>query len=220
MSELSDLELAATLLFLLGEPIPHSPALESKASEMIQAAGSREEILREAARLCGNQETPQQLYLCSKVYSWLGRAYSHKVIHCASEYLKTPGWDALPKNVREENGIWVDQAQESRASVYMVLASAQEMEGALSQAFSNYEEAYYLTPYNAMCTVKAAEVLKKLRSSEEALNYLKTQQSNVYYEPVLYRDDAKTIQRNELFKQLVDAHILKLSKEIKAVDKN
>lgn len=206
----ADPELAAALLFLLGEPVPHDPKLEKAAGEIQKATDDRQKLLSEVIELCGEPTTPQTLYLCEKAYSWLGKGYSRETVRLAKAYLEGEEWDALFGRTEVVDGIQVDRGDASRAGVLIDLAGAQEGIGALEEAYSNYRQAYELEPYNAMVVVKAAEVLSKLRGREEALNFMLQQRSSLYYEPVKYHDSLGRLRRNEVFRELIEAHILKL----------
>lgn len=207
----SDIELAAALFYALGEPVEHDFLLEKKALQLKEQIKDRERLLLKIIELCGDPRTPRQYYLCAKAYSWLGKSYCGQVIHYANEYLNTDGWNSSPNNVKEENGIRINRADSRRGEIYMVLASALESAGNAEEAYSDYSEAYYLEPYNAMAVIKAADVLVKLRGRAEALEFLLQQKQSEYYKPVKYRDALGNIRCNDLFKQLLDAHILKLS---------
>jgi hypothetical protein len=73
-------------------------------------------------------------------------------------------------------------------------------------------EAYHLEPYNALYAVKAADVIAKSRSREEAVNFLHNQKSSAYYLPTKYIDPQGNHCRNDTFRQLIDSHMLKLQK--------
>ena len=206
----NDPELAAALFFLLGEPVPHDPKLEKAAGEIQKNTDDRQKLLLRVIELCGEPTAPQTLYLCEKAYSWLGKTYSRETIRLAKAYLEGEEWDALSSKIEMVDGIEIDHRDEHRAGVLIDLARAQEGVGALEEAYSNYLQAYDLEPYNAMVVVKAAEVLSRLRGREEALNFLLQQRSSLYYEPVKYRDSLGRVRRNEVFRELVEAHILKL----------
>ena len=64
-----------------------------------------------------------------------------------------------------------------------------------------------------MNAIKVADVLVKQHGREEALEYLKQQRQSQYYESVKYTDMLGHIRKNDLFKQLLDAHILKLQEK-------
>lgn len=205
-----DPELAAALLFLLGEPVPHDPKLESDAGKIVEEAGDREKLLLGIAALCGGPETPRKLYLREKAYSRLGKKYCRETVRCASEYLEGEGWSALSRGTEEQDGIEVDSGDARRAGVLLDLAAAQEEAGELEAAYSSYLEAYELAPHNAMVAVKASDVLSRLRGRGEALNFLLEQRRALYYEPVRYRDSLGRVHRNAVFRDLIEAHILKL----------
>lgn len=209
-TEEQNLDLAAALFFLLGEAVPHSTDFEKEASGMIDEIKDREKLLLKIIQLCGTPHTPKQLYLLEKAYSWLGKKYDKETVEFAGRYLHTEGWDELPKRIKAENGISVNHAAAHRASVFIDLAKAQEGLEHLDLALSNFQTAYQLEPYNAMAAIKIADVLTKMRGKEEALQFLIQQKGSIYYSPVKYTDAFGTVHHNDLFKQLLDAHILKL----------
>ncbi len=202
-------DLAAALLALLGERVPHDEDLERRAAELIREAGSREKAFLKVTELCGRPRTPRQCYLCTKAYSRLGAKYSLQTIRCAERYLASPGWAELPDGDKMENGIRVNLAARCRAGILMNLAGALEESGDQRNAYYNYIEAYGLEPYNAMCAIKAANVLARLGRMQEAYRFLQLQKRSVYYRPVKYRDALGQARSNDLFRQLIDAHLLR-----------
>jgi tetratricopeptide (TPR) repeat protein len=206
----ADPELAAALFYLLGEPVPHDPKLERTAGEIRNSINNKEKLLLKIIELCGNSSEPRELYLCEKAYSWLGKKYCRQTIQYAKRYLESAGWDALSGRTEKNEGIVIDYGDARRAGVFIDLAKALEETGNLEEAYSNYLHAYDLEPYNAMVVIKAAEVLLRSRGREEALNFLFQQRHSLYYDPIKYRDSAGKIHRNEVFKDLLEAHIRKL----------
>ncbi|QEY34286.1 hypothetical protein FL966_04020 [Caproiciproducens galactitolivorans] len=203
-------DLAAALFSLLGEAIPHRRAFEEEAKRLIHQIRDREKILLKIIELCGEPKTPKHLYLIEKAYSWLGKKYYNETIKYAGEYLRTASWNELPNRIKVENGITVNYASAQRASVLVDLAKAQEGLGHLDAALLNFMEAYRLAPYSAMNAIKVADVIAKKHGREEALLFLKQQKESQYYVPVQYKDLQGNVRKNDLFKQLLDAHILKL----------
>ena len=206
-------ELAAALFYLLGEPVPHNPKLEKTAGRIWDATDDREQLLLKIIELCGNSTEPRELYLCEKAYSWLGRNYCRQTIQYAHRYLESKGWDALSGRTEMVEGIQVDHGDSRKAGVLIDLAKALQETGRLEEAYSTYLQAYDLVPYNAMVVIKAAEVLSSIRGRQEALNFLLQQRSSLYYEPVKYRDSAGKICRNGVFRDLIEAQILKLQEK-------
>ena len=82
-------DLAAALFFVLGEAVPHRRSLEEKAIALRDEIKDREKILLKVIELCGDLQTPKQLYLVEKAYSWLGKKYYNETVHYAGEYLHT-----------------------------------------------------------------------------------------------------------------------------------
>lgn len=206
-------DLAAALFYVLGKSVPHRTSLEEEAQKIWEASGVRDQILHKIIELCGDAETPKQKYLVAKAYSWLGKNYDAQLIAAASDYLHTEGWNELAGKSVEDDGIVVNYAAAQRASVLLDLAKAQEGEGRLDAALFNFMEAYRIEPYRAMYVIKAADVVMKLHGREEALTFLEAQKKSKYYEPVRYIDVQGNARRNDLFKQLLDAQILKLREE-------
>lgn len=203
-------ELAAALFYVSGGAAPHPYELEAKARELAARIGDRPKILLKVVELCGKPVTPKQLYLATRAYSFLGRQYAEKTEQCASAYLATNGWEELPRKTVGEEGIPVNGAAASRASIVLDLAAAEEDLGKLDAAAAHYLEAYRLEPYRAMYAIKAADVMVRLGRKEEALLFLRQQRENRYYTPVRYRDSQGMLCRNTTFRELLNAHILKL----------
>ncbi|QAT49823.1 hypothetical protein EQM14_08545 [Caproiciproducens sp. NJN-50] len=205
-------ELAAALLYLLGEPVPHDPKLEKEAGQIQNVAGGHEELFLRIIELCGKPAGPMELYLCEKAYSWLGKNYCRQTIQFAERYLESDGWEDLSGRMEMVEGIQVDYGESRRAGVLIDLAKAQEEIGELRESYSNYLRAYELVPYNAMAVIKAAEVLLRFRGRTETLNFLLQQRGSPYYDPIKYRDPTGKIQWNGIFKELLESYILKLQK--------
>ncbi len=206
-------DLAAALFSVLGESVPYRSSLTEEATRLRDEIQDREKVLLKIVELCGELKTPKQLYLAEKAYSWLGKQYYSQVIQYAGAYLHTEGWNELFGRAKEENGISINYAAAQRASVLLDLAKAQEGTGHLESALFNFMEAYQLEPYSAMNAIKAADVIAKLHGREEALMFLMQQKKSKYYTPVKYTDSQGSARRNDVFKQLLDAHILKLQEE-------
>lgn len=209
----SNEDLAAALFFTLGESVPYHSSLLDEADRLRNEIKDREAILLKIVELCGEPTTPKQLYLIEKAYSWLGKKYYNKVIQYAGEYLHTEGWSELPSRTKEENGISIHYAAVQRASVLIDLAKAQEEAGKLESALFNFMEAYQLEPYSAMDAIKAADVIAKLHGREEALLFLVQQKKSKYYDSIKYTDSQGTVRHNNVFRELLDAHILKLRED-------
>lgn len=207
--EKKDIEFAAALLSTAGISVEHNKSLDRKAEDMKNSLGGREELLRKVIGLCGLPETPKQYYICTKAYSLLGNSY--KVIKYARAYLDDSGGDLFDNTFVDEDGITVNRGEAKRAGVMMDLASSLEKTGNLNDAYYYFSEVYRLQPYNAMAAIKCADVLVKLRSKKEALDFLLEQKIGGYYEPVMYTDALGRKRKNDLFKRLIDAHILKFS---------
>lgn len=205
--------LAATILFLLGEPVPHDPKRESEAGKRIDFAASRENVLLEAVALCGRPDTPGRLYLCEKAASRLGKPYCRETIRLADQYLKGEEWAGLPRGAEVLDGISVDDRDALRAGVLLDLAAAREEAGEGESAYSAYLAAYELIPHNAMVAVKAADLLARIRGRKEALNFLLEQRGAFYYKPVRYRDSFGNIRWNGVFRDMIEAQIRKLLKK-------
>lgn len=206
--EKENVGLAAALLSAAGVAVEHDECFDSKAEEIKNRSGGREELLQKIINLCGIPETPKQYYICTKAYSLLGNSF--KVIKYARKYLDS-GDDLFDSTVTDEDGITVNRGESKRAGAMMDLALALENTGDPSGAYSYFSEAYRLQPYNAMAAIKCADVLVKLRGKKEALDFLLEQKHGGYYEPIMYIDALGRKRTNDLFKRLLDAHILKFS---------
>ena len=203
-------ELAAALFYVAGGAVPHKYELEGEAKRLAQTIKDRSKILLRVVELCGKPVTPCQLYLVTRAYSFLGNTYAKETEKYATAYLITAGWQDLPRKTVGEDGIPVNGAAASRASIVLDLAAAEEHLGKLDAAVSHYLEAYRLEPYRAMYAIKAADGMVKQGRKEEALAFLRQQKENRYYTPVKYRDGQGNMRRNDTFRELLNAHILKL----------
>jgi tetratricopeptide (TPR) repeat protein len=206
----SNEELAAALLWALGENVPHDRALEAEANRQKAEKASREELLQKVILMCSNPITPMQLYLTAKAYSLLGSGFYSQTIQFMREYLKSGGWDKLSGRSVMENGILINHLCMLRAADLTVLARAQENSGKLEDALESFSEAYHFEPYRAMHAVKVADLLVKLHGREEALLFLRHQKQSRYYSPIKYTDTLGEVRRNDEFRRLIDAHILKI----------
>lgn len=204
-----NVDLAAALLYVEGVAVPHLAELEEPARILAQQLKDREKILKHVIALCGDPQTPREIYLVEKAYAWLGVQYSDEIIHWANEYLSGPPWQQLSKKVVRENGITIRQDCVVRASVLLDLAMALQAQGNLEAAISHYMAAYRLEPYNALLAVKVADAIEKKSGREEALRFLRSQRGSIYFTPVKYKDASGTVQYNDTFKQLLNAQILK-----------
>lgn len=202
-------ELAAALLWALGENIPHDHALEAEAMRLKFEKPS-EELLKQVIALCADSKEPMQLYLTAKAYSLLGNGFYSQTIQAMQEYLKTDGWDKLSGPSVMENGIMINHLCMQRAADLTVLARAQEGLGNLEDALESYSQAYYLEPYRAMHAVKMSDLLVKMRGRKEALLFLERQKQSRYYSPIKYTDTLGEVRYNYEFRRLLDAHILKI----------
>ncbi len=203
-------DLAAALYASIAEHVPHKNSLIEEVTQLTSRISVRENLFLKVIELCSPPETPKQLFLTAKAYSWLGKNYYGQVIRFAREYLLTNGWEELSHKSVLENGIYVSSHCAHNASVYSDLAKAEEGMGHLDEALFHFTEAYHLEPYSAMYAVKAADVLVKLKGREEALNYLRQQKKNQYYKPLKFTDAAGNTRYNDEFPRLIDAHIFKL----------
>ncbi len=206
-------DLAAALFSVLGESVPHHSSLIDEANHLREEIPDREKLLLKVVELCGDLKTPKQLYLATKAYSWLGNKYYNQTIQYAGEYLHTAGWNELQSRTKEENGVIINYAAAQRASILIDLAKAQEGLGRLESSLFNFMEAYRLEPYSAMVAIKAADVIAKLHGREEALMFLIQQRKSQYYDPIRYTDSLGNVRHNDMFRQLLEAHILKLQED-------
>lgn len=211
----SDPDLAAALFSRLGARVPHDGSLEGEAEELIRRDGNLEKSLLRVAELCGEPSSPRELYLAALAYSWLGKNYCVQAARYANEYLHTSGWEELPSEIREEDGIVVNYAVSQRAAVLVNFANALEGLGYGEKALFRFMEAYRLEPHNAMNAIRAADLLYRLHGKKEALDYLRLQKMSAYYEPAVYTDRFGETRRNDLFQRLLDAAILKINGDIK-----
>lgn len=213
--ERRDAQLAAALLSLAGEPVPHDAGRETEAAGLRKQAGSDENALRAVLALCGEPHTPQEYYLCEKACSWLGGEEAGRLIRCAEAYLLSAGWDALPSGTVEERGIRIDLADRVRACVLSELAGALSRENRCSEAESRWMEAFRLEPYRAAYVSAAAAMLVRLGREREALDLLLNQRKSFYYRPVSYREASGEKKVNDDFRRAVDLAAAKLSREMK-----
>lgn len=204
-----NVDLAAALLYVEGESVPHLTEFEEPARVLVQQLKDRVLILKHVIALCGEPQTPREIFLVEKAYAWLGVQYSDEIIYWANEYLSGPPWQQLSKKVVQEKGITIHHECTARASVLLDLAMALQAKGDLEAAISHYMAAYRLEPYNALYAVKVAGAIEKKSGREEALRFLRSQRGSIYFTPVKYKDASGAVQHNDTFKQLLNAQILK-----------
>lgn len=206
----SNEELAAALLWALGENVPHDRALETEAIRIKSEKASKEELLKRVIALCSNSKAPMQLHITAKAYSLLGSGFYSQTVQSMLEYLKTDGWDKLSGRSVMENGILINHLCMQRAADLTVLARAQEGLGKPEDALESFIEAYRFEPYRAMYAVKIADLIVKLHGREEALLFLRHQKQSRYYSPIKYTNTLGEVHYNDEFRRLIDAHILKI----------
>jgi tetratricopeptide (TPR) repeat protein len=214
MSETDPFALAAALLSLLGEPVPHDTNLEGAAAAFRGCMQDDRSALLEVARLCGEPRTPQQLYLCTKLYSRLGRQYDAKTAQYAASYLASPGWEELPQGKVELRGIPIDRSAQSRAGVFADLGGACAGMGDYTGACSAYGKAYALEPYRIGYAVQLADALALAGRADEALKFLLEQKKSYYYRPVKYRGVTGAIRRDSTFRDTLDVRIAEMKKRL------
>lgn len=202
-------QLAAALFSRAAEPVPHDSHLDEEAQRLEHEIGDRETILSRILQLCGKPALPEQYFLCTGIYSRLGKEFAADVIRCGEAYLGSKGWSQLDEITREEDGIRVDAAKSSRASLYTDLAAAYETTGQLEKAYSCARRAYLLEPYREEYAGKAADLLFRLRGKKEAMDFLLEQRNSFYYRPIRYRDVFGNGKVNDRFRRQLDDEIHK-----------
>ncbi|WBY64906.1 MAG: hypothetical protein ACFWUD_09565 [Thermocaproicibacter melissae] len=211
MSVAHDVSLAASILALLGESVPHNAAEDEKAKLLRQQLPDDDSLLLRAAELCeGTPQTPEKLYLKTKIYSWLGQQYGEKIVASAEAYLASEGWDALPKGIVEKRGIKVDLAARSRAEIFSLLGSAYAGMHQYQKACAAYNQAHRLEPYRIDYIIEISDVLVRLGRVQEALDFLTEQKRSPYYKTVKYRDSSGKICFNSEFRDSLDRCIATL----------
>lgn len=215
MKGTAETELAAALFFLLGEPVPHDPELEKQASVLKERSRDTKQALGKVLELCGTPHTAQQLYLCTKAYSWLGKQYASQAAQCAKAYLASDGWDALPSETRMENGIRIDGSIQNRAGVFLDLGNACAGMGDYEKACSAYEKAYELEPYRVMGAIEASNALIRMGRISEARDFLLLQEKNPYYKPRKFRGVHGDVQYDSFFRESLDRQIERVGRLLK-----
>lgn len=205
-------ELAAALVSLLGEPVPHDPAADAEALSLRKELPDDRRALLKAAELCGKPHTSAQFYLCTKIYSWLGREYDGQTIQCAEACLSLPLWEALPTGTREQEGVTVDLSAHVRAGIFSDLAGACAGTGQYEKACSAYLRAYGLEPYNVNFAMEVSNVLVLLGRQNEAMDFLLLQRKSPCCRVVRYRDREGTVRFNSTFRDILDRQIACLQK--------
>jgi tetratricopeptide (TPR) repeat protein len=200
-----DISLAASILALLGESVPHKPAEDEKAKLLRQQLPDDDSLLLWAAELCeGAPQIPEKLYLLTKIYSWLGQQYDEKIVACAEAYLASAGWDALPSGVIEERGIKVDLTARSRAEIFSLLGNAYAGMHRYQKACAAYNQAHCLEPYRIDYIIEISDVLVRLGRIQEAFDFLTEQKRSPYYKTVKYRNSSGQICFNSEFRDSLD----------------
>ncbi len=214
MVQTDDFELAAALLALLGEPVPHDPKLESAAAALRQRLPDDHSVLLKAAELCGEPKTPGRLYLCTKIFSWLGRQYDADTVKCAEAYLASSGWDALPSGKTLERGVEIDLGTQNRAGVFADLGSAYAGLGNYEKACSAYGKAFELEPYRIEYAIELSNALMLFGRGEEAVQFLQRQKKSLYCRTMKYRDVTGQICYDSSFRDALDSQITGIKKRL------
>ena len=205
-----NVSLAASILALLGEPVPHHAAEDAEATALRQKFPDDDSLLLKAAELCGTPQTPEQLYLCTKIYSWLGRQYAEKIAACAEAYLASAGWNALPAGIIEECGVKVDLAARSRAEIFSILGSAYAGMHKYQKACAAYYRAHQLEPYRIDYVIEISDVLVHSEKPQEAIDFLTEQKLSPYYKTVKYRNACGKMCFNSEFRDSLDHRLAAL----------
>lgn len=216
MVQTDDFELAAALLALLGEPIPYDPKLEPAAAALRQRLPDDRSALLKAAELCGEPKTPGRLYLCTKIFSWLGRQYNTETVKCAEAYLLSPGWDALPKGQMLEHGTEIDLETRSRAGIFADLGSAYAGLGNYEKTCFAYGKAFELEPYRIEYAIELSNALMLFGRGEEALQFLQRQKKSPYCRTVKYRSITGQICYDSSYRDALDSQIAGMKKRIES----
>lgn len=214
MSGKTDVELAAALFSLMGEELPHDRQKEAEAAQRRKQMPDDRQALLSILALCGKPETPQQLYICAKAYSWLGVAYSEKAAQAIEAYLASPGWSGLPSGTVTEEGIRVSLRVRQQANLYLDLGSAYAAEENLEKAASAYMKAYDLEPYRILCAVNVSNLLVRRGKKKEAMKFLVQQKKMPYYRTQHFHDKNGQMCYNTFFRDSLNRQIEKLKKDI------
>lgn len=210
-----DFELAAALLTLLGESVPHDPGRDAAAAALRKSQLDDHSALLKIAGLCGEPETPGQFYLCTKIYSWLGRQYDAKTAKYAEAYLSTPGWEALPRGTAQEHGVKIDLTARSRAGILADLGGAYAGQGDYGKACAAYGKAYELEPYRIGYAVELSNAMLLFGRGEESLQFLLRQKKSPYCHTVKYRGVTGGFCYDSSFRDTLDIQITLLEKRLK-----
>lgn len=214
MSVKTDVELAAALFSLMGEELPHDRQKDAAAAELRKQIPDGRQALQSILALCGEPETPRQLYICAKAYSWLGPTYSEKAVQTIEAYLASYGWDDLPSGTVVEDGIQISLRVRQRANLYLDLGSAYAAGGNLEKAASAYMSAYGLEPYRILCAVEVSNLLVRRGKKSEAIEFLIQQKKTPYYRTQRFRNENGEMCYNTFFHDTLNLQIEKLKKGI------
>lgn len=203
-------KLAAALFDLAGGAVPNRCECETEARTLAEQLGDRSKILHKVIALCKDLETPEQLFLTARAYSFLGKPYAKETEKYASAYLSADSWQGLPHRAVGKEGGWDHYTTSDRACIMSDLAAAEEHLGKWEAAVSHYQEAYRLEPHLVMYAIKAADGMVRQGRREEALAFLRQQTKSSYYTPSQYRGRWGGLQNNDSFRELLNAYILKV----------
>ena len=215
MSESPSFELAAALLSLLGEPIPHDPSADAGAIALREQLQDEDDVLQKVFELCGTPRTPAQFYLCTKLYSWLGREYDELTIQYAKDYLASSGWELVEGGAVENHGVTVDRSASVRAGILADLARAYAGEQKYEKACASYLRAYETEPSNVNYAIEVSNALVLSGRLKEALDFLTHQKQSPYCRAVKYRDQSGKIRYNSDFRDLLERQIVCLQNRLK-----
>lgn len=219
MNKTDGFELAAALLALLGEPVPHSENAVAPAEELLRRRSDARRAVLDAVRVCGTPKTPREFYLCTKLYGRLGRQYDAKTAESAAAYLASPGWEELPRGKEEVRGVSVDLSVRNRAGIFADLGTARAGLGDDAGACSAYGKAYALEPFRVGYAVQLADALARSGRVGEALEFLTEQKKSPYYPAARYRGVTGEIRRDSSFRDMLDARIEEMKKRLNRLER-
>lgn len=215
MNESPSFELAAALFSLIGEPIPHDPSADAEAGAQQEQLQDEDCVLRKVLELCGTPRTPAQFYLCTKLYSWLGREYDELTIQCAKDYLTSSGWEAVEGGIVEDRGVTIARSAAVRAGILADLARAYAGEQKYEKACAAYLRAYGAEPSNVNYAIEVSNALVLSGSLGEALDFLTRQKKSPYCRAIKYWDQSGQIHFNSDFRDLLERQTVCLQNRLK-----
>lgn len=211
-----DIELAHNLFRSLGVGYSFTPSEQRKIDKITKSCSSRQDVLNEVIRLCGEPNTPRQRYLLAKAYSWSTAAYRSKAIYYIKLYLNNPLYedDYIQLTPWMSSGHKVSPKNHHLTYMYSDLGKAYEGEYDFENAYPAYYKCLELTPYYEFIYCRIAGILVKQNRLVDAKKFLKDAMKSKYYSPSRYKNVLGNLVVDDSFKTVIDSQFIEIQDKI------